>query len=141
MQVPHRLGKALDTARDDHGFAMDIAVFFNYFPGVQADAHLHHLSGLAAIALRHVELDLTRTHHSATRRRERRHQTVAHLLDDNATMRLDAFECQPLDGTPDGARLFIAELLVELRGSDQIGEQHGDGALGYIAPLSLIVGS
>ena len=120
----------LDALGDDQRLAVQAAVLVQHLAGVQADAQLQGELRAAAVPARDGALDLLRAGDGATRRLERHHEPVAGVRDDDAALLVDLLAGQLGQLALDRRRGVVAEALVEERGADEVGREHGDGALG-----------
>ena len=94
-----RLGERLQSGRDVHSIAIDVATVDDDIADVDADAEVDCLVlGYIAIAPAHIQLDKDRTRHGVDDAGELHEHTVAHELDDVAIVLcdLDVDEIAPM---------------------------------------------
>ena len=126
---PARWSETLDPLGDDHRLAVQVAVLVDHLSGVESDPHLDRRVETVAVEVAHLHLHLAGGRDCSTRRCERRHQAVTHLLDESSAVRLDGLACHLLDLSTDLSGGVVADGLIQTGRLDQIGEQHGDRAL------------
>ena len=125
-----RRSEALDAFRDDDGLAVEVAVLVDHLARVEPDPHLDGCVESVAMEVTHLHLHVAGSRDRSASGGECGHQSVAHLLDEGATVRRDSRACHLLDLAADLTGSVVAECLVEAGRFDQVGEQNGDGALG-----------
>ena len=120
--------RRLDALGDDQRLAVHAAVLGEHLAGVQADAELYGVVGLAPVPARDRALELLRAGDCAPRRLERHHQPVAGVLHEHAALLCHLLVGQRDELAFDRGRRDVAQPLVQRSRPDQVGRQDRDGA-------------